>query len=424
MRPPPSRGCPGAAGSIPPVPEPRDHHAPPTNVLPPTPLTPIALITFLLSVGTGMLWNGLPFVAKEAYGYTRLDTYWLSATQGVFYVVAAMLAGRITRAAERRLSPRALLGVVLLLQGCIVPVILFGGSAMVWIIACAVSATSALQWPIIESYVTAGRPGRAMRSAIGWWNIIWMSATLLSLAVTGWVIATFGATVAMLALAPVNFLAAALLPLIHRAPGDHLHDEDEPVPDRYRFHLAAARVLLPMSYVIVASLSPLMPFLTGPLGLAGSIETVIASTWLGGRLVAAALLWRTHGWHGRWWTLFLAGSLIAGGFAAAVLATSTPILILGLGAFGIGQGIIYYAAIYYAMAVGNAEVDAAGTHEALIGLGYFIGPGIGLLSTLASADEVVRNRIFVLAIWALMALAAAPILRPWRRERAEAARGR
>ena len=76
------------------------------------------------------------------------------------------------------------------------------------------------------------------------------------------------------------------------------------------------------------------------------------------------------------------------------------------------------------MAVGNAEVDAAGTHEALIGLGYFIGPGIGLLSTLASADEVVRNRIFVLAIWALMALAAAPILRPWRRERAEAARGR
>jgi hypothetical protein len=38
------------------------------------------------------------------------------------------------------------------------------------------------------------------------------------------------------------------------------------------------------------------------------------------------------------------------------------------------MGVVYYAALYYAMSVGRAEVDAGGTHEALIGVGYTIGP--------------------------------------------------
>lgn len=376
---------------------------------------PIVAITFLLSIGTGLLWNGLPFVAEQAFGYSRLDTYWLSATQGLFYVVAAGYAGRLTRRIERRVSPRTILAVVLLIQGLLAPVILLLATpAVVWLIACTVSATSALQWPIIESYVTAGRNGRAMRSAIGWWNVVWMSATLISLALTGWVIDAFGATGAIALLAPSNLAAALLLIAIERTPGTHVHDDAEPVPASYRPQLDAARILLPLSYVIVAALSPLMPFLTGPLGLSGSIATVVASTWLGGRLVSAAFLWRTHGWHGRWSTLFVAGALIAAGFGTAVLATSTTALVLGLGAFGVGQGIIYYAAIYYAMSVGHAEVDAAGTHEALIGVGYFIGPAVGLLTTLASSSDESRNRLFVAAVWLLMAAAAVPVLRRWR----------
>lgn len=42
------------------------------------------------------------------------------------------------------------------------------------------------------------------------------------------------------------------------------------------------------------------------------------------------------------------------------------------------MGIIYCAALYYAMAVGHADVDAGGKHEASIGLGYGVGPLCGL----------------------------------------------
>jgi MFS family permease len=402
-------------------------HAAPTTESPeapalqptaPTPLWPIILVSLLLSIGTGILWNGLSFVAEAAFGYGRVETYTLSIVQGLFYVIAAGLAGRIIRALERHLAPRSVLALVLLAQGVVAPIILFSPSSpALWFVACAVSAASALQWPIIESYLTAGRSAKRMRSAIGWWNVVWMGSTLIALALTGVILDAGLPMIAIAAIAPVNLVAAVLLVAFGRAPGTHLHDDEEPVPASYRDHLAAARVLLPVSYVIVAALAPLMPFLTAPFGLTKTERTLVAATWLAGRLLSAAVLWQTQRWHGVWATLGAAGVLMAVGFAVAVLAPTLLLLIVGLALFGLGQGIIYYAAIYYAMRVGHADVDAAGTHEALIGLGYLIGPAIGFLSTLAASEDLVRNQIFVVAIWAVMGAAAIPAVRPWIRSR-------
>jgi hypothetical protein len=65
--------------------------------------------------------------------------------------------------------------------------------------------------------------------------------------------------------------------------------------------------------------------------------------------------------------------------------------------------------LYYAMSVGGADVDAGGTHEALIGAGYTIGPGIGLLATVATERAgVLRESHFEsLVVSAIGVLAAA-----------------
>ena len=49
--------------------------------------------------------------------------------------------------------------------------------------------------------------------------------------------------------------------------------------------------------------------------------------------------------------------------------------------FGTAAGFLYTAALYYAQVVQNASVDAGGAHEALIGVGYALGPGAGLVGT-------------------------------------------
>jgi hypothetical protein len=54
------------------------------------------------------------------------------------------------------------------------------------------------------------------------------------------------------------------------------------------------------------------------------------------------------------------------------------VLIAALLVFGAGHATAYVGALYYAMELGDAEVAAGGTHEALIGVGYGIGPVLGL----------------------------------------------
>ena len=74
---------------------------------------------------------------------------------------------------------------VILLQGiaCLLPVT-FAAEWSLWVSAVSVTALASIMWPIVESYVTAGRHGPSMRSAIGWFNIVWMPATALPLLVT------------------------------------------------------------------------------------------------------------------------------------------------------------------------------------------------------------------------------------------------
>jgi hypothetical protein len=83
----------------------------------------------------------------------------------------------------------------------------------------------------------------------------------------------------------------------------------------------------------------------------------------------------------------------------------------GLALFGSGMGLIYYAAIYYTMATGHAAVDASGTFEALIGLGYCLGPLLGLAGHAAAPDPALASSwtmTFTGIVSALVAWAAVP----------------
>ena len=94
--------------------------------------------------------------------------------------------------------------------------------------------------------------------------------------------------------------------------------------------------------------------------------------------MARPLLARPLGHAGGW-----RGAALAGGLALVLVAPSLAGVVAGLVLFGAGMGITYYAALYYALAVGHAAVDAGGTFEALIGLGYCVGPLLGLCGQLA-----------------------------------------
>ena len=341
---------------------------------------PMAGLTFVCSLGTGVLWNAIYFIAESEYGFAQRDTLLLAFVSGVFYTLVAVGAGPIVRMLERRMTPRSALALVLVAQGILAPLVLeFPGEATLWIATVAMMSLGALQWPIVQHYLVSGRHGHEMRNAIGWWNASWMAATAVGLAAVGPLKAADMMSWALPSLLPVNLIALAFLMRFPSVPA--LHDGGEAarsVPPSYTPLLAASRVLHPMGYLVIGALAPILPYLFGAIGTDPALQAPLGSIWHVARLAAVIVLWRAAFWHGRGGTLVLAGALLAGGFTAAVAAQSEAVLALGLVGIGAGQGVIYYCAIYYGLAVGGAKVDAGGLHEALVGAGYFLGPLLGL----------------------------------------------
>jgi hypothetical protein len=397
----------------------RDHQG---TVRADTPLAAVLAFTLLASMGMGIVWYGIPFIAKHDYGFSQSSTFALYIAIGVAYAFGALHSGSITERISRHVSPRGFLAWLLIATGVVglLP-IAFRGSWVVWVVAGVHALLSAYLWPIVESYLTAGRRSGSMRSAIGSFNIVWTSAVVLSM----FLIAPLIETHAKLALAGVALCSAlGLVTLIRFRPTLPMSHDDTRAIDvgpEYPYLLQSARILLPMSYVLSGTVAPLLPFVFGRMALDVGWETPTAATWMIARVLTVALMWRLGVWHGKWSALLAGGVAMTLGFGLIAWSTGLVMLLIGFAAFGVGIGIAYYTALYYAMAVGHARVEAGGKHEALIGLGYVLGPAAGMIglnvdaATFAETDG--SGSGIVVVVTALIAIAAVLALTPYFRSR-------
>jgi hypothetical protein len=348
--------------------------------------------TFVNSLGTGVVTGGLFFIAEASYGFSPAQNFLMGVVQGITYIASAGWSGKMVRWAQGRgVSSRGmLLWIMLALAAlCAVPWIAMrwvaGASWPIWIVAGLYMPLTGVLWPLVESHLSGGRSGAGLRRATGWWNVVWSSA----IAVTYLLIAPYVKERAALALAFMggwHVLGAGLLWWFSREPAAHVHGEHEPHPAVYERLLTSFRLLLPTSYFVSSALTPYLPTVMDALKIPEQMRTVAATAWLVPRVLTFALLGFWGGWHGRWFPTVVGAVFLVVGFGLCVLSPAMMpsrdialmSLFAGLAVFGVGMGTIYSGAIYYALEVGKAEVDAGGTHEALIGVGYMAGPLAGL----------------------------------------------
>jgi hypothetical protein len=159
---------------------------------------------------------------------------------------------------------------------------------------------------------------------------------------------------------------------------------------RLRSLLAASRWSMLGSYSLMWVLAALLPRVYADLAIDVRAATALSALLDGVRAATFLGLGLWVGWHNRRWTqvivifglpagffLTLFGPNLAaalGGGSGLGLAT----VLVGEVIFGLVAGTTYYAALYYAMVVKNAAVEAGGAHEGLIGAGFAIGPLAGL----------------------------------------------
>jgi hypothetical protein len=392
----------------------------------PASLVAVLAVTFLGSVSGGAFWAAIFFVSAQRYGFSPVRNLVLGTLMGALYALAARLAGPLLRRLDTHLTPRACLAVTLALWGAaaLAPLLFPRGELVLWATALCGAVASAVTWPIVESYLGAGRHGRGMRGAIGWFNVTWTPAVAVPLLLMP-LLARIDVLWTIALSAVVNTLAIVALAALPARPAVHERDAAlAAVGGEYAWLLRSASWLLPFSYLMCSTLAPILPHRLAQVSAsagAGALipGSVVAATWMVARFVVLLAMWRTGFWHGRWGTLAAAGAALVGGTALVLLGSTLAVVVGGLALFGAGMGLTYYAALYYSLAVGHAAVDAGGNFEALIGVGYCLGPLLGLTAH-ASAGRASSASATVAITFLAVAAVAYPVLRPY----LEARRGR
>lgn len=400
------------------------------------------MFTFFNSVG-GMTVtsSGLFFLTKQGYHFSDTMNALLGVLLGAMYIVGAKLASRVPaalKAAIPGLSQRGVLRIFMVALGvlCAVPMLaqqldtdpVHPNTWPIWTIVLLYTPITGMLWPIVESYISGGRSATKLRRTIGLWNIVWSSSGIFASFLVAPLVEKH-ATLVLVCVGLGHLVAAGLLWVFSPQPAAHAEGEHEPHPEVYARLLVTFRMLLPMSYVVCSALGPYLPRAASELHVPAQFQALIAVAWLFPRVCGFLIMRGWQGWHGRWFVPILGGAVLVGGFSVAISATSLPpafglaALIGGLAFFGLGMAVIYAGAIYYAMEVGHADVDAGGTHEALIGVGYMAGPAFGLFAGLAASHDMLapkhQDNVVLLAVLVVaLATAGAVVWRVVKQSRA------
>jgi predicted MFS family arabinose efflux permease len=348
----------------------------------------IIVITFIESFVTAMVERGVVFYAEHELGFEQSQTLWLALMFGAAYVAGALFSHR---AAEKFGERRWL---VLLI---VAHIVLHLGLAMdpniyaVYIFNTLLGAASGSKWPVVESYVSAGQTPRQAAASVGHFNIAWSFSVVPAVALGGVLIETWSPSLFLLPAAMnlgVLFLIMKLPVRPTHLPTDHPLQPTDGQRVRIKSLLLSSRWLMFGSYTLLFLLSPLLPYIfKNRLHFSPGPATAMVSLIDLARFVTFVVLQRSVVWHGRASLLIWTALLMPAGFLIMLTSDRLALVLLGEVVFGVAGGLTYYAALYYAMVMKNAAVEAAGAHESLIGSGFVVGPAMGLAAIYLSGSS-------------------------------------
>ena len=368
-------------------------HEPKSNSIAPFSLV---LTTLLVSTSCSMLEYGIYWFTEAKLHFSKAEHLPQALVFGAAYVASAWGSHWASRKVGEKPLMLVCLVAQLVLAGCVVwsPT-----KDMVFCAFAGMSISYGILWPLIESRFAIGRTPREATRAIGRFNIAWASTSVIGTAICGVILGAWGTggffAVASLANVVGLMMIAVTVPrMVEPLRMDHPERPDADILARARCLLAAARIGMVAAYTAIFILAPLLPdVLKNPaFGLSPAVATVLASLVFGARFVTFVALERWHGWHLRAWPLAFAALALPVGVCLALFGTTLLLFVFGEVLLGIAMGFIYVGSIDYGMIVKNASVEGGGDHEAVVGLGFTLGPLLGLLGDKLGAVPFLGER--------------------------------
>lgn len=352
------------------------------------------VMSFIESFATVLVERGVYFYAKEKpLEFTDTQNLWLALGIGVFYIGGAITSHRIAlKLGERNTLVALMLGHL----ASHIALATWSTPTPFLVINFLLAYMTGAKWPIIESYVSAGRSADDTFKSVGQFSIAWALAVPLSIATSGQLIA-WNPSSLFVAAGIINVVTLLIIARLPKAPAHVSHDHPHRPPEerlaRYRLLQASGRWSMLSSYVLLFIVAPLFPGIFDRLGFSVRSATVLASLIEVVRAGTFVLMYVRPGWwRGRSGVLAVAAVGLAIGFITMIVApifassnraTGVTLVVAGELIFGVTAGVVYYAALYYAMVVANASIESGGAHESLVGAGFAVGPALGLVGQYA-----------------------------------------
>jgi MFS family permease len=346
-------------------------------------LVALFILTFAESVAATLLQRGLYFYTHEHLGFTENENLWVAFGFGATYVLGAFCSHGL---AKRLTEKRLLLGSMFALLALHAALALFPAPGLLVVGVLVSAAVQGAKWPVVESYVSAGREPRQLLALLGRYNVTWATAGFVAIGITGIIVGKGSPALFFWLPALLNVIGIACAWRFPRHP-PHLEHSHPTRPAAHELKemrqlLGSARWSMTASYALLYVLAPLMPSLLAQLALPVALATPVNSVLDATRVLTFGAIGALGGWHGKRAPLWLTTLALPLGFLLILLGNSLPWLLLGEVIFGVAAGFAYTSALYYALLAENASVDAGGAHEALIGIGIGIGPLSGIAGQL------------------------------------------
>ncbi|HEY1685045.1 MAG TPA: MFS transporter [Tepidisphaeraceae bacterium] len=383
----------------------------------------------LASFGTAFLQMGFFFYSTNRWGWSPRKNLALAAVEGIVYIFGALLSSTIAIRFGRRA-----LGSVMPILFALIGVICASFADRPEVVApllVLLGFLVATYWPGMESLVATGTDAHRMARRLAVYNLVWPAVNALATAVCGVVIAHLPIGFFYIS-AAINGLGGIVLALGGKQPEEsrdkgrgkeenggekHAHGAAEPELLRQRtLALWLSRIALPSTYLVSYALAALMPTLPSLAHETVSVQTVIGSLWLVGRWIAFSILAISTFWHTRPRLLIWASLVMLISFVLICVPTSVvaggsqqmDLWVMGVAQIVLGWALalIYSGSLYFGMVLSEGSTEHGGYHEALIGLGQALGPGVATVAQIIRPGSIYPAVIAVAVLLAISLVAS------------------
>jgi len=333
--------------------------------------------------------NYLYFFFRDQFGFDNKRNLALAAFIGLIYTIASWQAGRL--AARFGYFTALKTGYGVMAAGLLVGSQLHTATGII-AAACVTNIGLCFIWPTIEAMVSEGA---VAADAVGLYNITWALTNALAYSIGGTLFEKWGYR--SIFYVPLAFMLGQLALVIWMqkklghptgpssagAAGPQTAARSaEPARS------AAARTNFkqmawlanPFAYIAINTLLAVMPGIAAKFDLSPMLAGLVGSLWCYIRLGMFLFLWFWTGWHYRFRWLATAFGLLILSFTTILTAPSLLLLFAAQIVFGGAIGLIYYSSLFYSMDASGAKSEHGGIHEAAIGMGNCLGPGLGAVS--------------------------------------------